>query len=115
MKPAAFSKGRFKIKIKHVLLKCIMFECFGEGDQFWQPRGFNPKTHRRIMSATLKPTEISLEKHRGAAFGGCFSQSHTRTLSSRTVVSKDGAVYLLEVRIYFLEGRCNSREDYFGH
>lgn len=49
VKPAAFSKDRFKIKIKQVLLKSLMFECFGEGDQFWQPRGFNPKTHRRIM------------------------------------------------------------------
>lgn len=30
-------------------------------------------------------------------------------------MSKDVAVYLLEARIYFLEGKCTSREDYFGH
>lgn len=54
MKPAGL-KDRFKMKIKHVLLKCFMIKCLGEGDQFWQrwqPGGSDPRKNGRIMSAS---------------------------------------------------------------
>lgn len=54
VKPAGL-KDRFKMKIKHVLLKCFMIKCLGEGDQFWQrwqPGGSDPRKNGRIMSAS---------------------------------------------------------------
>lgn len=54
MKPAGLKDG-FKMKIKHVLLKCLMIKWLGEGDQFWQcwqPGGSDPKKDGRIMSAS---------------------------------------------------------------
>lgn len=71
---------------------------------------------RKDYERKLKKPKKSLWRSTGgAAFGGCFSQNRAATLSSRIVVSKDVAVYLLEARIYFPEGKCTSREDYFGH
>lgn len=67
MKPAGL-KDRFKMKIKHVLLKRLTIKCLGEGDQFWQrwqPSGSDPKKDGRIISTSLRKNKYLFGEAQG--------------------------------------------------